>query len=195
MNFYVGTSITIITDHGTQFKEQKWWETLNDAGIKTYKISVYHPTSNPAERVLKEVRQILQTYCHQHHGKWKVYLEPNENFINVVYHEMKETTPYFLMHGTSPLWEITTIVKFPDNNTEEIDIRNYYGWIDDKVKAWMNKYQQVNGKTIKYNIGEKVLLRNRQLPHTVEGIGKKSLLLYTGPYIYIRTWGTDTYYQ
>ena len=61
----IGKPKSIITDHGTQFKGRKWRETLLNHGIKTYKTSVYHPNSNPAERVLREVGRILRTYCHR----------------------------------------------------------------------------------------------------------------------------------
>ena len=53
----------IITDHGTQFKGKNWRDELLKLNIKTYKTSVYHPSSNPAERVLREVGRILRTYC------------------------------------------------------------------------------------------------------------------------------------
>ena len=49
----VGKPALIITDHGTQFRGRKWRETLIHLGIKTYKTLVYHPNSNPAERVLR----------------------------------------------------------------------------------------------------------------------------------------------
>ena len=61
----VGTPETIITDHGTQFKGRKWREEMLNKNIKTYKTSIYHPSSNPAERVLREVGRILRTYCHE----------------------------------------------------------------------------------------------------------------------------------
>ena len=48
----VGTSRSIITDHGTRFKGRRWKETLLNHGVRTFKTSVYHPSSNPAERVL-----------------------------------------------------------------------------------------------------------------------------------------------
>ena len=38
-------------------------------------------------------------------------------------------------------------------------------------------------KPIQYQIGEQILLKNRGLPSTMEGIAKKLLLLYTEPYI------------
>ena len=41
----VGTPRSIITDHGTQFKGRRWKETLLNNGVKTFKTSVYHPSS------------------------------------------------------------------------------------------------------------------------------------------------------
>ena len=58
----VGCPKTIITDHGTQFKGRRWRDTLLDHGVKTYKTSVYHPSSNPsesAERSWKNSQDLL----------------------------------------------------------------------------------------------------------------------------------------
>lgn len=65
----VGKPETIVTDHGTQFRGKKWKEELLKLQKRTYKTSVYHPSSNRAEHVLREVSRILRTYCHQEHGK------------------------------------------------------------------------------------------------------------------------------
>ena len=46
---------------------------------------------------------------------------------------------------------------------------------------------------IKYNVGEKVLIRNRQQPSSIEGIAKKLLLLYTGLYVINKDNGNNTY--
>ena len=48
----LGTPRTIITDHGTQFKGQIWKEMLRH-GVKTYKTSVYHPSSNQQRECCK----------------------------------------------------------------------------------------------------------------------------------------------
>ena len=98
----IGTPKSIITDHGTQFKGRKWnfitlldnTITLLDNGVKTYKTSVYHPSSNLAERVLREVGRILKTYCYDQQRKWKEYLSAAEGFINLAHHQSIETTPY-----------------------------------------------------------------------------------------------------
>ena len=45
----------------------------------------------------------------------------------------------------------------------------------------------------RYNVGEKVLIRNRQQPRSIEGIAKKLLLLYTGLYVINKDNGNNTY--
>ena len=49
----------IITDHGTQFKGRKWREEMLNKSIKTYKTSIYHPSSNPAERSWSDSPNLL----------------------------------------------------------------------------------------------------------------------------------------
>ena len=44
-----------------------------------------------------------------------------------------------------------------------------------------------------YQVGDKVLIKNRQLPSSIEGIARKLLLLYTGPYIIAQVKGNNTY--
>ena len=45
----------------------------------------------------------------------------------------------------------------------------------------------------RYLVGDKVLLKNRELPSAMGGIAKKLLLLYTGPYTVNRVNGNNTY--
>ena len=68
-----------------------------ELGVRTYKTSIYHPNSNPAERALREVGRILRTYCHDQQCKWSDYIEATENFIILAYHEPIRDTPYTIM--------------------------------------------------------------------------------------------------
>lgn len=54
---------------------------------------------------------------------------------------MTETTAYFLMFEKPPTCEITNIIKFPENDNEEVNIRHYYIWIEEKANTQVNKYQ------------------------------------------------------
>ena len=89
----LGKPMAIITDHGTQFKGSKWKNKLWEHGIKTYKTSIYHPSSNPAERVLREVGRLLRTYCHNRQREWHNYIISAQEFINLSYHNFIEATP------------------------------------------------------------------------------------------------------
>ena len=53
--------------------------------------------------------------------------------------------------------------------------------------------QKNQPKIIRYKEGEKILIKNRELPSTMEGIANKLLLLYTGPYIITTDNGNNTY--
>ena len=94
----VGTPYSIITDHGTQFKGRKWKLEMANRGIKTYKTSIYHPSSNPAERVLREVGRVLRTYCYDNHKKWGEFISETETFLNIAHHETIGVTPVSYTH-------------------------------------------------------------------------------------------------
>ena len=111
----VGCPKTMITDHGTQFKGRRWKDTLMEQGIKTYKTAVYHPSSNPSERVLREVGRILRTYCAHQQRQWSGYVPAAEDFINLAYHQSIDTTPYNAMFEKPPPREISDLIKFPQN--------------------------------------------------------------------------------
>ena len=189
----VGKPETIITDHGTQFKGKKWRITLLTEGIKTYKTSVYHPSSNPAERVLREVGRILRTYCHAEHRNWSRYVEATETFLNLAYHETIGASPYQVMFNRPPPREITSMIEFPPMEPEESTHTEVHNRVLHKAELQQKKEEKKKLKIIHYNIGDQVLIRNRQLPSTVEGITKKLLLLYNGPFVIARDKGNNTY--
>ena len=83
------------------------------------------------------------------------------------------------MYEKQPPREIKEMINFPDNLEYKFDNVRFYNKIIEKTEKKRNKYQREQQNVIKYQIGEKVLLRNRELPSTMEGITKKLLLLYT----------------
>ena len=97
------------------------------------------------------------------------------------------------MYEKPPPREITDILEFPSNHMYRFDKAKFYNKVaEDQIKR-QNKYQKASGKLIIYEKGEKILLRNRELPSTLEGITKKLLLLYTGPYIISNVKNNNTY--
>ena len=150
-----------------------------DLGVRTYKTSIYHPNSNPAERVLREVGRILRTYCHDQQRKWRDYIEATENFINLAYHESIRDTPYTIMYGKPPPRAIEELINFPTNPEYKFDNARFYSKIAEQVEKKKDKYRKIQPKIIQYQEGEKVLIRNRELPSS-------RAVSYTHLYVYKR---------
>ena len=75
----------------------------------------------------------------------------------------------------------------------KFDHVKFYNNAVERAEKLHEKYNKLQPKLLKYKIGEMVLLKNRELPSTIEGIAKKLLLLYTGPYIIIKDNQNNTY--
>ena len=130
----VGKPETIVTYHGTQFKGKKWRTELLNVGIKTHKTSVYHPSSNPAERVLREVGRILRTYCHEEHRNWSKYVEATETFLNLAYHDTLGASPYQVMFNQPPPRELTSLIHFPPMEKEDLAMTTIYNRVLHKAE-------------------------------------------------------------
>ena len=168
-------------------------DTLLSMGVHTYKTSVYHPSSNPAERVLREVGRLLRTYCHDQQRRWQEYLEATEEFLNLAYHPAIGITPYSAMYERQPPREIADILEFPREHKYRFDKVQFCNKVAEDQEKRRKKYNKGMDKVIHYTVGEKVLLKNRELPSSLEGITKKLLLLYTGPYIVSKDNNNNTY--
>ena len=111
------------------------------------------------------------------------YISATEDFINLAHHQSIETTPYNAMFEKPPPREICDIINFPQSQEYQFDKIQFHNKIVEKIEQRKRKYQnKVPSKIIQYHVGEQILLRNRELPSTMEGITKKLLVLYTGPY-------------
>lgn len=83
----------IVSDHGVQFRSKIWQRKLSEMGISPTMTSVYHPQSNPAERVMRELGRMFRTYCHNHHTQWPYYVPYIEWVLNNTVHEATGHTP------------------------------------------------------------------------------------------------------
>ena len=146
----------MITDHGTQFKGRRWREEMLARNIRTYKTSIYHPSSNPAERVLREVGRILRTYCHNNHKSWSEHITNTEIFLNLAYHKTLGLSPYQMMCLRPPPREITKMITFPEMPEEEVNLTKVYSRIANKIALKKNKRKSSGIPVLKFEIGERV---------------------------------------
>lgn len=53
--------VQIVSDHGSQFSSKLWQSRLKESGVIPTHTSVYHPKSNPSERVMRELGRFFRT--------------------------------------------------------------------------------------------------------------------------------------
>jgi hypothetical protein len=61
--------------------------------------TVRHPQSNPTERVMRELRQLFQTYCQNAHANWTKVLSKIELLFNVTPHISTGYSSYEILLG------------------------------------------------------------------------------------------------
>ena len=94
----------IISDRGPQFASKAFTELLKLLGIKSALSTAYHPqTDGTTERVNQEIEAYLSIYCASHPEDWPQALHVMEFTHNNRRHADRQTTPFELMFGESPL--------------------------------------------------------------------------------------------
>ena len=97
------------------------------------------------------------------------------------------------MFDKPPPREITSLINFPPGEREEFNKVEMHNRLLHKAELQHKRDKEKRKRLDTYQMGDKVLIKNRQLPSSIEGIARKLLLLYTGPYIIIQVKGNNTY--
>jgi len=180
----VGKMQSILTDNGTQFRSNKWYNALQLMNIRTLHTTPYHPESNPVERANREIGRMLRTYCHKKHTAWVKWLTNIEYWINHATHESTNFTPIQILRGTEPNININKKIHFPENAI----IPDHKGIIEivrTKLKSKSEKRNQQkdkNMKFVKYMVGQQVLVKEHKLSSAEDREIHKFFLLYKGPF-------------
>lgn len=180
----VGPIEAILSDHGTQFTSDMWYSKLEEANIKAVHASVYHPQSNPTERVNKEINKIIRIYCHKKHTNWPATLEFVEQCLNNSVHGVTEHVPSEVMFGEVNRHFLENIIQFPQNR--QLDYPRCIELVREKIRSKAEKRKQKFDskiRPIKFEIGDKVLVKTHHLSNKFNKKIKKYFLLFTGPYI------------
>ena len=94
----------IISDRGPQFASKAFTELLKLIGIKSALSTAYHPqTDRTTEWVNQKIEAYLSIYCASHPEDWPQALHIMEFTHNNRWHVDRQTTPFELMIGESPV--------------------------------------------------------------------------------------------
>ena len=174
----VGKPKVILSDHGPQFISGRWCQTLGWEGIIPKHTAVYHPQSNQAERVMRELGRIFRTYCHAKHSEWPLCVQKIENWLNCTTNESTGFTPYELIRGKRPQRILEQLIEYPpETNTIGHDIKLRLANESLLTKGEKRKQRHdMKGRWTQYKVGQLVLVRRHDLSSAQDKEIKKFFL-------------------
>jgi len=111
-----GVPQNIVSDHGRQFISKYWQTSLKKLNIQVFHTSIYHPQSNPAERVMRKLGRMFRTYCHQKQSTWPQYVPYIEWTLNNIRHESTHQIPSTLFLKNPKHNPLMQFIQFPHSN-------------------------------------------------------------------------------
>lgn len=173
----------IIADNGPQYRSKVWQAMLRRRKIKTVYISRYHPASNPAERVIKELRKMCRIYCHRQHRSWDVYLKSFQDIINEMPHGATGMCPITVLKNQSPPDRVREFVNFPSSrrprHSEIVESA-----IKHIKKGALARQRLQKGKirSLVLKPADRVLIKSHRLSKKHRFLASKFFNVYAGPF-------------
>lgn len=163
-----GTPRVIIHDNGTVFLSKMFVNLLNHYIVKQQRTPLYHPQSNPTERVNRVIGTAISAYVKDNHKKWDEKLPEIGCALRTALHESTNFTPYEIVFGM----KMRNTGDEHNQNRQQSDEERltHLKQIRDQVKANLlkahgknKKYYDLRTKQRKFKVGDSVYVRNFKL--------------------------------
>lgn len=197
--FYIPTvnkPLSILSDNASQFTSKEFQTTLEKEGIKLKHSAIYTPTSNPAERPLKDTGRIIRAYCHDKHTTWLKVLPKIARWINITVCETTGFTPFELQHGRAPENELKQLINFPPSSQVPVKPIEMHIIARERMnKAAKKRQERANksGTILTFKKDDLVLVKSHRLSNLQNKEMSKFFLLYEGPFKVLNVIGPTTY--
>ncbi|GBL95634.1 hypothetical protein AVEN_24836-1 [Araneus ventricosus] len=142
------------TDQGTSFMSALTTEFLETFGVKVVRSSVYHPQSNPVERMHRTLKTILRVLCLEALPDWDKILPKALFALRNVIQDSTGFSPAELVHGKNLR---TPVMLLYEKLTEEDPVENsvveYIFELINRmknVKNWLSRIWKMPNKNKSY---------------------------------------------
>ena len=168
---------------------------MNAWGIKQKFTTTYYPQSNITERVNRNIRAMLSSYCNSKHSKWDEYLPETALALRTALHTTTGFSPAMLTYGREPRLPLDNLVH-PTSEDQTHSRTEYATQLIDrlstlysqaklnieKATAQQKKYYDARHKPISFRPGDLVLLKTHHLSNKLAKFSKKLAVRWDGPY-------------
>jgi hypothetical protein len=176
-----GVPEVIISDNGKQFVSKTYQQFLRKYNVTSKLTPYYHPQANPAERVIRTLKNCIRSFTSQNQNCWDEKLEQYLAGIRSAVHESTGFSPYQVLFGQ----EMILDGNYPPRNVKEGDApKEISTEKSDRIvtearrniqcaqRHWKAQYDK-RTKQVKFNVGDSVFRENFKLSNKVEGYAAK----------------------
>jgi hypothetical protein len=166
----------ILTDNGKEFKCELLNELCRLMGVARAFTSTYQARTNSVcERNHATVNSMLSKCVARNQRDWNEHLQYVAFFYNASVHESTGFSPYFIMHGFEPRWDIDfklgTLEREPYSVNDYADllvnrleeahelVREQLQVTANRMKEWYDKKVH----SVHFNVGDEVFVLNLRL--------------------------------
>ena len=189
-----GNIQSILSDNASLFASKVWRDAFECRGIKVYHSSAYFPQGNYTERNFKDITTYLRIFCHQNHHSWLDYCPIIENILNRTPNPSSRFAPEALFTGRDPpplFSGVPTGIRVPD--TQELDkCKLAFERLVDRAKKRKERTKRYKHKW-NPQVGDKVLVKDRNLSSRLRGRYFRMELLFKGPFTITKVLGSHSY--
>ena len=204
-----GTPEIFHSDNGTEFKNRVIDSFLAERGVTHTTTPPYHAQANPVERVNRTFKTMLVSFIEGKHSTWDVHIPELMFAYNTAVQESTGMSPAFLNMGRHPA-PPNTLRRCEESLAADAEgMKAVQEWRermerlgDVREKAVNNslqaqekqaRYYDSRRRDVLYNVGDKVMRRNRVLSDADQSIAAKLAPKYSGPFEIMARLGANVY--
>lgn len=178
-----GPPKNILSDNGPQFRATRYREHFKTKNINLRFTSRYTPSSNPAERIMATIGQVIRVFIPEKQRKWPELIADIENKLNYTENATTKAIPHEVVKGTVVPDELADIVI--KNRKIRADLKEF-ARKNFENSARKRAAMLQNQKHSTLSIGTLVLIKNRILSDKLAGVATKLSKQWLGPFKIIR---------
>jgi transposase InsO family protein len=129
----------ILADNGSCFAANVFVKFLKERGIQLFHTTPYHPSSNPVERMHREMNRLWRVMCQDHHEKWSCYLEEITLLLNYTITDSLGVAPVQVHLNERQLVPIENLLNIRTNCQADISWTEKLVMVDRRRKGKIQK--------------------------------------------------------
>jgi hypothetical protein len=206
-----GFQADIVSDRDPRFTGRFWRQVCDLVGTRQNLSTAFHPeTDGQTERVNRVIGEYLRSFVNERQDDWDLLLPMAEFALNNSVHSSSGFTPFYLNSGQHPLNPLTSLGErgcrrlSPTGGDQRLlpavdafvkDIAGVVHQAKVHLRAAQDRqksYADRNRRELTFSVGDKVLLKTKNLKLTTTG-KRKLLPKWVGPFPVLKVVGSAAY--